>query len=114
MFEVGCDDVFDSAERRDLGLDIRCEDDGREYGEGAGSQLDDSTAAADLEPAEAQEGDAEGGDVRSDVADDHDLSWVRGYELCGRLGGHFGFCWEEFCFVGAARVVGAALGESLS
>ena len=94
VLEVGGDDVLDGAEGGDFGLDFGGEGDGGEDGEGAGGELDEGGAAADFEQAEAQEGDAEGGDGRGDVADHHDLGWVRGDEFGGGFGGHCGgWCW---------------------
>ena len=90
MLDVRRDDVLDGAERRDFGLDVGCEGDRGKDGEGAGGHLDNGAAAADFEVAEAKEGDAEGSDIGGDIADYHDLGWVRGYELRGRFGGHFG------------------------
>ena len=90
MLDVGCDDVLDGAERGDFGLDIGREGDRGKDGEGAGGQLDDSAAAANFEVAETKEGDTEGSDIGCDIADYHDLGWVRGYETRGRFGGHLG------------------------
>ena len=93
VLEIGGDDVLDGAEGGNFGLDFRGEGDGGEDGEGARGELDKGGAATDFKQAEAQEGDAERGDGRSDVADYHDLGRVRGDEFCCGFGGHCGWWW---------------------
>lgn len=76
-FDVERSDVFDLAHFGDLLLDLVCERDGREDGEGAILEADNGAAPTNLDATEACKGNGEGGDsARDDFADDHHLGGI--------------------------------------